>query len=307
MKKVLITGGNGLIGTKLQALLLSKGYEVNIIGRSDPKDKNLEIGYFKWDVDAQKMDIKSLAGVDAIIHLAGAGIADKHWTDARKKEIIDSRINSTRLLYDTLAHHKHQVQTIISASAVGYYGDCGAEVLTEIHAPGATFLAEVTTSWEREVSRIEELGIRHVCCRIGIVLSLEGGALPELVKTLPVGVAGYFSKADLYYSWIHIDDVCGIMIHAIENEKMKGSYNTTAPGPVLIKDLMKAILSAKKSKAILMPVPPFALKIALGQMSEAVLQSQRCSDKKIGDAGYVFRFKKLSEALKDIFKKSMNA
>jgi hypothetical protein len=216
---------------------------------------------------------------------------------------MDSRIDSTRLLYNTLNSANHQVKTIISASAVGYYGDCGAEILTEDHAPGSSFLAEVTTAWEAEVTKLETLAIRHVCCRIGIVLSSHGGALPELEKTIPAGIAGYFAVDDLYYSWIHIDDVCGIMIHASQNDSLRGSYNTTGPGPVLVKDLMKAIVEAKKSKAILVPVPPFALKLALGQMSEAVLQSQRCSDKKILATGYKFTFPTLKAALENIYTK----
>jgi uncharacterized protein (TIGR01777 family) len=205
------------------------------------------------------------------------------------------------LLYDTLAKTQNQVETIVSASAVGYYGDCGDEPVTEEHAPADNFLAQVTRSWEQEVARLEDIGIRHVCCRIGIVLSEHGGALPELVKTLPLGVAGYFSKVPLYYPWIHIDDVCGIMIHALENPKLRGSYNTTGPGPVTIKDLMKAILSARKSHAILTPVPAFALKLALGEMSEMLLSSQRCSDEKILKTGYKFLFPDLKKALEDIY------
>jgi uncharacterized protein (TIGR01777 family) len=303
MSKILITGGNGLIGSRLQELLLLKGHEINIIGRGGASVADARIKQFTWDVQAQKMDIKALDGVDTIIHLAGAGVADSRWTASRKKEIMDSRIDSTRLLFGTLKRTTHQVKTIISASAVGYYGDCGAEMLTEDHAPGNSFLAEVTKAWEAEVSKMESLGIRHVCCRIGIVLSSHGGALPELEKTIPAGIAGYFAVDNLYYSWIHIDDVCGIMMHAVQNDNLRGSYNTTGPDPVLIKDLMKAIVLAKKSKALLVPVPPFAIKLALGQMSEAVLQSQRCGDKKILSTGYKFTFPTLKTALDDIYSK----
>ena len=173
--------------------------------------------------------------------------------------------------------------------------------MIETHAAGDLFLAKVTSDWEAEVSRMEGLGLRHVCCRIGIVLSENGGALPELVRTIPLGVAGYFAKDDLYYPWIHIDDVCGIMTHAIETPEMRGSYNTTGSLPVLIKEMMSSIVSAKKSKALLIPVPTLALRIALGEMSEVVLQSQRCSNEKIRHSGYKFSFPTLKQALEDIY------
>lgn len=302
MSKILITGASGLIGTRLQQLLIPLGYDIHTIGRSAAPSPFKNVKSYTWDVAGRKMDAGAFEGVDAIIHLAGAGVADQRWTSGRKKEIMDSRVDSTRLLYDTLASRPNQVKTIVSASAVGYYGDCGDEVVKEDHPVAHTFLAEVTDRWEREVSRLSDLGIRHVSCRIGIVLSDHGGALPELIKTLPLGVAGYFSKSPLYYPWVHIDDVCGIMIHALENEKMNGSYNTSAPTPVIIKDLMKAILAAKKSKAILTPVPPFALRIALGEMAEMLLSSQNCSDEKIIKAGYKFKFPDLDQALSAIFK-----
>ena len=298
---ILITGANGLIGSRLQEMLLKKGYEIHTLGRTMPSAKTKKVKSFVWDLQDQKMDIAALDGVDAIIHLAGAGVADSRWTDARKKEIMDSRVDSTRLLYNTLKKTNHQVKTIVSASAVGYYGDCGDEVLTEEHPAADTFLAEVTRKWEEEVCRFENIGVRHVCCRIGIVLSKKGGALPELTKTLPLGVAGYFAKKPLYYPWIHIDDVCGIMIHAMENNKVLGSYNTTAPGPVEIKSLIKAIVKAKRSRAILSPVPAFALKLAVGEMADMLLSSQRCSDEKIIKTGYQFQFPELKEALEDIY------
>lgn len=299
MSKILITGADGLIGTRLQELLRQQGHAIHTIGRARPGRK--KAGHYTWDIAQQIMDPAALDGVDAIIHLAGAGVADQRWTEARKKEIYDSRIDSTRLLYQTLAQVAHQVQVVVSASAVGYYGDRGADILRENEPAGDSFLARVVADWERGVARVEELGIRHVCCRIGIVLAKDGGALPELVKTMPLGVAGYFAKPDLYYPWIHIDDVCGIMIHALETCSMRGSYNTCAPHPVLIKDLMKTIVSVRQSHAILVPVPPLALKVALGEMSDMVLQSQRCSDGKIVQAGYRFRYLEVRSALKTIY------
>ena len=177
---------------------------------------------------------------------AGAGVADKRWSDERKKEIIDSREKSAKLIFDFLKKNKHEVKNFISASAVGYYGDCGDEVVTEEREAGKDFLAEVCRKWEDSAKQFSKIEIREVRCRIGIVLSKNGGALPELTKTIPLGLAPYFAKSNLYYPWIHIDDVCGIMIHALENENVNGAVNTTAPQPLLMKDLMKEILLANE-------------------------------------------------------------
>ena len=301
VEKVLITGASGLIGQRLTTLLLSKGVACNLLGREGKvnlKDKRVKA--FKWNIDTGEMDERAFEGVTAIIHLAGAGVADKRWSDSRKKEIIESRVKSADLIYNFLEKGAHTVKTFISASAVGYYGDCGAEVISETHKPANTFLADVCKKWEQGANKIGGLGIREIRCRIGIVLAEKGGALPELIKTIPVGVAGYFAKDNLYYPWIHIDDVCGIMIHVLEHSKVNGPYNTTAPGPLLLKELMQHILKVKKSSAILVPAPPFALKLAMGEMSDMLLSSQNCSNKKILGTGYQFRYGDIDEALKSI-------
>jgi uncharacterized protein (TIGR01777 family) len=298
MSNILMTGANGLIGTRLQVKLLEKGHVIKTIGRAT--NGKTQHGY-TWDPPAGKMNENALKGVNAIIHLAGAGVADKRWSKARKKEILESRVQSTRLLFDTLSHHLHQVTTIVSASASGYYGDSGDKWLKEDMPASDSFLGEVCRRWEEEVAMFEKIGIRHVCCRIGIVLSPQGGALPELMKTFPMGVAGYLAKNPLYYPWVHIDDVCGIFTYAIENEKIRGSYNANAPDPLLIKDLIEAIVEAKKSNAVLMPVPPIALRLAMGEMADMLLGSQRCSSDKIRLAGYRFLFPEIKDALNDLF------
>lgn len=297
-KKVLVTGASGLLGRRLVELLNDKGYEVHTVGREatyKPGSRN-----FYWNIESGELQKGALDGVTAIIHLAGAGIAEARWSNVRKQEIIDSRVKSAKLLFKVLKVNKREVKTFISASAVGFYGDCGSEIISEEHKPGKDFLSEVCQKWENAAIHFTKLGIREVRCRIGIVLAKGGGALPELTKTMPLGVAGYFTKSPLYYPWIHIDDVCGILIHVLENDRMRGAYNATAPAPVLMEKLMEEIVRVKESKALVVPVPPLTVRVALGEMSEMVLSSQRCSAAKILAAGYQFKYPEVGEALKAV-------
>jgi uncharacterized protein (TIGR01777 family) len=302
MGKVLITGATGMIGHRLTTMLADKGFQMHhLIRGNSQSSNNLSVQSFIWDIEKGQIDKRAFEDVTAIIHLAGAGVADSRWIEKRKEEIIDSRVKSAALIEKFLKNHKHEVKTFVSASAVGYYGDCGSEILKEEHLPGKDFLADVCKKWENASIAIGGLGIREVRCRIGIVLSANGGALPQLTKTLPVGIAAYFAKDNLYYPWVHIDDVCGIFMHALEIEDMRGAYNTTAPKSLLMKDLMSEIIKAKDSKALLVPTPPIALKLAMGEMSEMLLGSQRCSDNKIISAGYQFKFGEIQKALKNIY------
>lgn len=300
MEKILITGATGLIGSRLTDSLLKKGYKVNTLGRKAEPATKAGLQTFVWDVDKGTMDEKAMEGVNAIVHLAGASVAEGRWTDKRKKEIIDSRQKSANIIYKYLESHPHSVKVFISSSGIDYYGDCGTEVLGEDHPRGTGFLADVTKVWEESAKQFTQLGIREVRCRTGVVLAREGGALPELTKTIPLGVAPYFTKTPLFYSWIHIEDVCGIMEYAIENEKVNGAINTTAPEPLPIKNLMQEILRAKSSSAILTPVPSFALKIMLGEQADMLLGSHICSTSKIQDTGYQFKYPDIKRALKNI-------
>jgi uncharacterized protein (TIGR01777 family) len=300
LSTILITGASGLVGRRLTKLLLQRGYTVHTLSRSRKKNSK-QVKNFVWSVREKKIDSAAFEGVGAIVHLAGAGVADEKWTPQRKAEILESRTLSTQLLFHTLQSVYHSVECIVSASAVGFYGDRGANTLDE-NAPAAdTFLANVCQKWEEEIKKFSTIGIREVRLRIGIVLAKEGGALPELSKSIPFGVAGYFNKKPLYYPWIHIDDVCGIFIHAIENKNISGVYNTTAPQPVELKDLMKAIAKGMNKTALLLPVPPFAIKIAMGEMADMLLSSQNCSSDKIVRSGYRFQFTDPEKAVKSLF------
>ena len=299
---VLVTGGTGLVGSRLTPLLLDKGYRVRFLSRNPGKVNNIES--FSWDMDHQTIDEKALDGVDYIIHLAGAGVADKKWTTRRKKEILQSRTKSTELLRSALAKAQHQVKAFISASAVGYYGwDTGGVWKKEESRFGDDFLATVTKAWEAEVDQVEKLGIRVAMLRIGIVLSDKGGALIELTKPIKWGVGAALGKGDQYMSWIHLDDLCNMFIHAMENDNVKGIYNAVAPNPVTNKELSK--LSAKVlGKPFFLPnVPGFVLKLALGEMASMVLGGNRVSSEKIQKDGFMFTYPKVEPALSDLLGK----
>ena len=301
-KIVLVTGGTGLVGTRLTSLLIEKGYQVRYLSRNPSKVSEVES--FSWDIDRQTIDEKALDGVDYIIHLAGAGVADKKWTTQRKKEILQSRTKSTEVLRSALANKDHQVKAFISASAVGYYGwDTGGVWKKEDSRFGDDFLATVTKSWEAEVDQVEKLGIRVAMLRIGIVLSDKGGALKELTKPIKWGAGAALGKGDQYMSWIHLDDLCKMFIHALENDTIQGIYNAVAPNPVTNKKLSK--LSAKVlGKPFFLPnVPGFVLKLALGEMASMVLGGNRVSSEKIQNDGFTFTYPEVEPALNDLLTK----
>ncbi len=299
MKKVLISGGSGLIGTRLTAMLLEEGYEVSHLSRSAKKKKGIEV--FKWDVEASKIPSEAVKGVNHLIHLAGAGIADKRWTKSRKKDIIDSRIKSTALLRRVLEESGQKLDTYIGASAIGYYGNRGEALLTEDAESGNNFTSETTVLWEKAHSTIKPFAKRMVMPRIGIVLSDKGGALPKSVQPAKFGLSTFFGRGKQFYSWIHQEDMCRILLYAIENEQLEGVYNAVAPLPVRNLAYAKAIARAVNRPELIFPAPEFALRIALGEMADIVLDSVNCSSKKIEEAGFKFLYKDIDSALSAIY------
>ena len=301
MKTILVTGASGLIGQKLITLLLEKNYAVKTLTRK-PFETDKKVQQFIWDVELQQIDLKALEDVFAIFHLAGEPVAGKRWTKAQKERLHNSRIDSTRLLFNTLSKVRHSVQTIISASAVGYYGDKAETILTEDSPMGSGFLAELCSDWEREVMKFPMLGIREVRGRIGIVLSKTGGALPEMMKTFPMGIAGYFAKVNLYYPWIHIDDLCNIFIHLLE-KNLHDTYNGCAPDIKTNKEMSETIAMVLHRPFIPFPAPGFILKTVMGEMASMLLMSNNCSSQKIINTGFVFQYPELKEALQNIYEK----
>jgi hypothetical protein len=301
--KVLITGGSGLIGSRLTQLLLQKQYQVIQLGRTRRK---ASVPTFVWDVEAGTVDIEALQGVTHIIHLAGAGVADKRWTPARKKEILDSRVNATRVLYQTLHNTPHQVQAVLAASAIGYYGFTLSDTeFTEESAPGNDFLAQVVKVWEAETSRFADLQLRTVQVRIGIVLSTRGGALAEMMKPVRWGAGSLLGSGKQWLSWIHIDDLCNVFIHALEHEQLQGVVNAVAPHPVTNADFTTTLATAMKRPLWLPPVPAFVLKAMLGEMAAMVLEGNKVLPAKILKHRFQFTFPELTQALNHLLARGL--
>ncbi len=297
--KILITGASGLIGSRLTELLLEKGYQVAHLSRSSKSGK---VPSFVWDVDKGEMDRAALGGVSAIIHLAGAGVADKRWSKSRKEEILHSRVKSTQLLFDTLSKNPNQIKSFISASAIGYYGFESEEVLTEDSKPGTDFLANVTKQWEAEVDKLAELKIRVVKLRIGIVLSEKGGALPEMTKPIKLGVGSPLGSGKQQLSWIHLDDLCAMFIKAVETESMSEAYNAVSGDWVTNEQMTKEISKILNKPLWLPNVPAFVLKIVVGEMAEIVLNGSKVSADKIKSTGFNFKYTDLNQALESLLR-----
>ena len=300
MKKVLIAGGSGLVGSRLTEILLAEGYTVQHLSRNA---SNGLTPTYQWNVDKLQVDEKAFDGVDVVINLAGTGIADKAWTNARMSDIINSRVNATKTIYNFLTTHTHQVSTYIGASAIGIYGNLEKENLSEVDSSNEKdFMVDCCKLWEEQHKAIATTGIRSVIIRIGIVLSTKGGALKEMLKPFYFFTGAYFGDGSMVTSWIHIDDLCGQFIFSIEQEQTNGIYNGVAPLPVTNKTLTKAIAVIRKP-IFIMPVPRFMLRLILGKRSVVVFQSLHVSSLKIEQAGFKFKFKEVSSALKNILLK----
>ena len=300
VKKILVTGGTGLVGNMLTKKLQDQGYEVSIMTRSPEKVKHIKAFY--WDIKKQEIDEKCLDGVDTIIHLAGENIADGRWTEERKKALVSSRTKSIGLIYDLMKRKEHQVKTVLSASAVGFYGDRGEEILDETSKPGTGFLAYCCEEWEKAVEQGTEMELRVAKFRIGLLLTPKGGVLDIFKLMVKTFTATKLGSGEQWFPWIHSDDLIGMFLWAIENEDAKGLYNATAPNPVRNKEFTKTL-----SDVLHRPFWPFAIpkamfKLLMGEKSELVLMSTHTKADKIIKAGYTFKFLSLKNALENLTK-----
>ncbi len=289
--RVAVTGAGGLIGSALVPALRSQGHDVVRLVRREPVSDD-EI---RWDPASGRLDPRMLAGVDAAVHLSGAGVGDRRWSPAYKQTIRASRIDSTRTLAGALAHVVPRPAVLVCGSAVGYYGDRGEETLTEDSSPGHTFLAEVTCGWEAATAPAAQAGVRVVHARTGLVLSGTGGALGRLATLTRAGLAGPLGSGRQWWSWISRADEVGALVHLLTAD-LSGPVNLTAPNPVRHRELVTE-LARLLHRPSLVPAPAFALRLALGEFAGELLASQRVLPRRLLASGYRYRHPDLRAAL----------
>ena len=298
--RILITGASGLIGTALQKSFEEKGYEMLLASRSEPKSER----DIQWNADAgfADEDLLRLEGLDAVIHLAGESISALRWTDEKKKAIRDSRVHGTRTMIEAFARLEKKPKVFISASAIGFYGDRGDEEMTETNSVGDTFLSEVSKEWESESRRAEDMGIRTVLLRNGIVLSKDGGALATMMTPFKLGVGGVVGSGKQWMSWVSLDDAVGIVDYALENENLRGAVNVVSPNPVTNEEFTKT-LGEVLYRPTFLPLPEFAVNLVFGEMGDALLiDSTRVVPKRLLDSGFKFIYPEINSALENAVK-----
>lgn len=302
-KNVLISGGSGFIGSHLTGLLISKGYSVSILSRSDKQNKG-DIFYYKWDVEKQTIDENAVLNADFIIHLAGENIAEKRWTAKRKAAIIDSREKSTQLLYSVLKKNNKKLEAFISASAIGIYGAVNGEEICSENTPYANdFLGYTCQRWESALDFIENVNIRTVKIRTGLVIGKNDGFLKKLKPLFNVRLGSALGSGKQYMPWIHVTDLCDIYYQAITNPKLEGAYNA-AINDNTTNSIFSKTLARICGYSIWLPnVPAFILKFVMGEMSVIILTGRRVSSDKIEETGFQFKFKNLEEALQNCLTK----
>ena len=289
--RVVVTGASGTIGGALAGALLARGDDVTGITRAPGAHGGGDIDWRSWD------DLPAaIAEADAVVHLAGAGVADKRWSAARKRELRDSRIDTARRIVAAIGAAPDKPAVLVSGSAVGIYGSRGDELLTEQSAPGDDFLARLCVDWE---AAAQGAGVRTVTLRTGVVLAREGGALAKLLLPFKLGAGGPIGRGRQYMAWIHRDDIVGLILHAIDTPSLEGPLNGVAPESVRNAAFGKALGAALRRPA-LMPTPPIALRLLLGERAGVLTASQRVSAARAQESGYAFRHAEIDGALRDL-------
>jgi uncharacterized protein (TIGR01777 family) len=295
--KVAVTGASGLIGSALVASLAARGDQVLRLVRREAAAPD-ELG---WDPAAGAIDPAALEGVDAAVHLAGENIAAARWTEARKRRLRDSRVGPTRLLAEALASLKRKPKLLVSASAIGYYGERGSTWLDETAPPADDFLGRLSVEWEAAAAPAVQAGIRVVHPRTGIVLSPRGGALAKMLLPFRLGLGGVVGSGEQYFSWIALDDAVGAILHVLEHRELAGGVNVVAPAPVTNAEFTRT-LGRVLGRPTPLPVPAIGLRLALGEMADAVLASTRVRPGRLLATGYAFRFPELEAALQHVLR-----
>ncbi len=293
---ILITGASGLIGHHLTSKFLMAGHKVAHLGRT--KSSSAIIQQFQWDLKSQTIEEGAVTWADAIVNLAGANVSEGRWTDKRKLEIIESRTEGTKLIAKAIQREKAKVKCFVSASAVGYYGMITTDkIFSETAAPSTDFFGVCCSKWESTIDLLEEIGLRTVKLRIGVVLAKEGGALPKLILPVKWFIGSPLGSGKQWMPWIHIDDLCELFLKGVEDEKMSGAYNAVTSNPVTNKEFVKSIGKIIHRPVFLPAVPKFVLKMMLGEMSGIVTEGSRASNEKILQTGFLFKYNNLEMAL----------
>ena len=303
METVILTGGTGLIGTALSRFLASRGNQVIILTRNPKayRSSSPGISYAAWNIDEQSVNEEAFQKAKYVVHLAGAGVADKPWTEKRKKEIVESRTRSSELLIKAMSRIPNEIVSVVSASAIGWYKPNLSKPAIETDPPDTGFLGETCQAWENSIQPVKELGKKLVILRTGIVLSNEGGAFPALAKPVRFGIAGILGTGKQIISWIHIEDICRLYTEAMMNPSWSGVYNAVTPNPVSNRTFTLEL--AKKMKGsffIPIPVPNFVLRMNLGDRSEEVLKSSNISANKLKQQGFQFIYPTIDAAFREL-------
>ena len=298
----MVTGATGFIGKELIKRLNEMGHEIVVLTRNSDSARfrvPVHCEVITWDPCKYHLQSTALKGVDAVINLAGENIADGRWSPERKRELIQSRELSARRLVNAISYMDKKPKTLVSVSAIGFYGNRGDALLNETDSKGHGFLSDVCKVWEEEILKAKELRVRTVAYRLGMVLGHDGGALNKILPPFKLGLGGKLGSGSQWMSWIHINDLVNMLVHAIENPSIDGIYNAVSPNPVRNKEFTKT-LGNVLNRPTIFPVPKFVLKIALGELSELLLGSQRVAAKKISDTGFKFNYPHVKEALQEV-------
>ncbi|WP_125723433.1 TIGR01777 family oxidoreductase [Flavobacterium ustbae] len=296
-QNVLLTGGTGFIGKYLTDVLIEAGFSVSVLSRSD-RENTPRVTYYKWDIKKNYIDKNAILNADYIIHLAGEGIVEKRWTRRRKKAIIESRVRPVEMIYSILEMNNKKLEAFVTASGIGIYGAITShKICTENTPPADDFLGTTCQKWEEAADKIGSLNVRTVKIRTGIVFGKNEGFLKKMIPTFKSGFGAILGSGKQYLPWIHIEDLCQIYLKAIQDTKLEGAYNASVTDNTTNARFSNTMAKLYDYRIWLPKVPPFVLKILLGQMSEAVLTGQRISSEKIQKTGFEFQFTDLEKTL----------